>query len=347
MATKPVTYAPLSHKPSSWLNLWWWELLTWILGTLAIGAIFAVLIIFSDKAQDTWTSKLSMNAKWAWFGKKRELEDLKIMDDATRGSGGSLCFLLTLPLRWLKGVGLSFVQQAVRIEQRDVTDTAPAYINALTGFDLFDGFACASDGVENCAFDMTPTMESAIKNGFKGRDIRILSLAGQCPTSRCKWSSYRSLSFCPSVQDISNDVRGWMLKSSSYAQLPNGTNINLLPVGLFSAQTTNGYSPPGRDGRNVTLWFTTIAPPDGWHRSDRIVPNAPASLIFEVYMLYTSHIKFVSLHSSPVAAAKAQFPYAYERCKRGPPTVLPAHIYWGKTKFWTSGIQGTSDIAAR
>lgn len=143
-------------------------------------------------------------------------------------------------------------------------------------------------------------MKSAIENGFGGHDIGIASLPRECPTSNCKWNSYQSLGFCSSIQNISNEVHDWELDAPSYAKFPNGTNINVLPLGLFPLETIVGSSPRGKDGRNGTLWFVTISPPSN-NGAFVSSTTAPASLVFDVYMVYTRQIAF---SYPPVAAAK-------------------------------------------
>lgn len=99
----------------------------------------ALLSALSQLAQSALTVSVTVGIaqqKWAWFAQKRRLEDLELMDDATRGPERSLRLLLTLPLRYgskvwecssfFASIGAiivlmmltlqSFVQQAVQIE---------------------------------------------------------------------------------------------------------------------------------------------------------------------------------------------------------------------------------------
>ncbi|KAF2680428.1 hypothetical protein K458DRAFT_254370, partial [Lentithecium fluviatile CBS 122367] len=93
---------------------WWWELLSWVIGTLSLFALLLLLALFSDKAVTSWNSKVSINAivsalaqtaqsslavslgsgisqlKWDWLRTRRQRKDIETFDNASRGPLGSL-----------------------------------------------------------------------------------------------------------------------------------------------------------------------------------------------------------------------------------------------------------------
>lgn len=105
-------------------RLWWWEILTWSVGTIATLTIILILIAFNNKPFSMWHSRVSLNAiisalsqlsqsalivavascigqqKWTWFKTSRKLNDLKDFDDASRGPEGSLRFLFKHPSKY-------------------------------------------------------------------------------------------------------------------------------------------------------------------------------------------------------------------------------------------------------
>jgi len=97
--------------------LWWWEVTTFVAGTVALATIFIIFIKFDNKSTEEWHSKVSMNAiisalsqvvqsaltvsvaasmgqqKWGLFRDEHGIGDIKAIDNATRGPEGSLRYL--------------------------------------------------------------------------------------------------------------------------------------------------------------------------------------------------------------------------------------------------------------
>lgn len=101
-------------RPHFTLFDWWWELLSWMIGTLSLLTMLLLLTFFHNKSTTTWRSKLSINAivsalaqtsqtslavslssgigqlKWDWLRSRRQKRDIDTFDDASRGPLGSL-----------------------------------------------------------------------------------------------------------------------------------------------------------------------------------------------------------------------------------------------------------------
>ena len=114
-AVRPKPQKKWMKKPGGWF----WELVTWLFGTLSILAIVLVLGLFNDKNVEQWKSSIRINTivsilsqvavsalmvsvsacvgqmKWVWYQAERSLIDIDIdrFDFASRGPLGSVMFL--------------------------------------------------------------------------------------------------------------------------------------------------------------------------------------------------------------------------------------------------------------
>ena len=112
-AIRPKTQRRWIKKPGGWF----WELVTWLFGTLSILAIVLVLALFNHKNVEQWKSSIRINTivsvlsqvavsalmvsvsagvgqmKWVWYQAERSLIDIDRFDVASRGPQGSVIFL--------------------------------------------------------------------------------------------------------------------------------------------------------------------------------------------------------------------------------------------------------------
>jgi hypothetical protein len=106
-----------SSAPTTLFSNWLWELLMWLLGTVALILIVTLLAYFNGKPLSHWKSAISLNAiiailsqttvsallvsvsacisqlKWAWLRQTNEAGDVDTFDRASRGPQGCLGFL--------------------------------------------------------------------------------------------------------------------------------------------------------------------------------------------------------------------------------------------------------------
>lgn len=135
----PSLEIPNIPQPHSWVEIfevWWWELLTWFLGTMAFALTLGFFAHFHNKPLSTWDSKVQITAmvagltqiaqsalvisasscisqwKWNWLRSDREAIDLQRFDEASRGAEGSIKLLVYWILSAAKSVG-SFRLDAV------------------------------------------------------------------------------------------------------------------------------------------------------------------------------------------------------------------------------------------
>ncbi|EUC35734.1 hypothetical protein COCVIDRAFT_112406 [Bipolaris victoriae FI3] len=108
-----------SRPLSTSLRHWKWELATWLLGTTALGAIIALLIVYRDEPLRNWTAGFSLattiaalsqvaqsallvsvsscigQLKWSYLRNERLTLDISRFEEASRGPRGSLMLLLS------------------------------------------------------------------------------------------------------------------------------------------------------------------------------------------------------------------------------------------------------------
>jgi Protein of unknown function (DUF3176) len=108
-----------THGWSDFIKEWWWEILTWLLGSSVFMAIIALLVVFGNQPLDRWklptipitttvaalaqtaTATLIVSVsscigqlKWVCFERTRSLGDVQRFDDSSRGPAGSSLLLV-------------------------------------------------------------------------------------------------------------------------------------------------------------------------------------------------------------------------------------------------------------
>jgi hypothetical protein len=103
---------------------WWWEALTWLVGTISTWLLMALLCHFDKKPVSQWKSKISLNAivailsqaaqsalcvsvgscisqlKWRWIKTDQPVTDIALFDRASRGPEGSLVLLMKMIFKY-------------------------------------------------------------------------------------------------------------------------------------------------------------------------------------------------------------------------------------------------------
>lgn len=121
--------SPVSSHPSGYstfLEEWWWELTTWLLGTVALAGTIAIMCIYDGRPSDHWKSRINFTAtinilsqvaqsalmvsvsssigqlKWLWLLAKRSTMDIDRFDSASRGPEGSSKLIVASIVRQLR-----------------------------------------------------------------------------------------------------------------------------------------------------------------------------------------------------------------------------------------------------
>ncbi|OAL48704.1 hypothetical protein IQ07DRAFT_84448 [Pyrenochaeta sp. DS3sAY3a] len=221
-------------KPHFTLSDWWWELLSWMMGTLSLLAMLLLLAFFHNKSVATWRSKLSINSivsalaqtsqtslavslnsgigqlKWDWLRTRRQKRDIDTFDCASRGPLGSLGLVWkqlfgTMKLHMTTIGALAtillvafstFSQQAIGISERKVHSKNGARIARANNLTLNDG---------GKLFDYTPIIHGAIEGLFRD-NISFSEIQGHCAGERCVWERYNSLAICAHTSPPATNV---------------------------------------------------------------------------------------------------------------------------------------------
>ena len=186
--------------------------------------------------------------KWAWFKRRRPLQDLTRYDRASREPLGSLLLLWTLRSRNIVASISAFVtlaalaidpfaQQVVRYYQCSipipkVNATIPrTNVYQEMGFHLGVGYSTVVQG-----------MQSAINGGIFNPNLASVSF--HCPTGNCTFSGqYHSIAYCSSSSDISENLSLQRVNTTYVfrANYSNGTTVNqTVPVTLLNTTLPSG-----------------------------------------------------------------------------------------------------------
>ncbi|OAL55043.1 hypothetical protein IQ07DRAFT_284443 [Pyrenochaeta sp. DS3sAY3a] len=211
---------------------WWWEIVSWAIGTIALAALLILLTMFHTKETSIWKSRLSMNAiiaalsqtsqsslavslasgisqsKWEWLRSKRQRRDIETFDKASRGPLGSL-MLIWEQIRWrrlhivlLGAVATiflvafsTFAQQAASVMERTVGIKGVASM-------------CRANNFTNQPFaDVDLEITTKVLGAFSKNNVTYSDVPGHCSGKRCVWEQYNSLGICtythPAIENAS------------------------------------------------------------------------------------------------------------------------------------------------
>ena len=162
-------------------NTWIPELLTLSLSITSLAVIGVVVFVYDDHPAPTLPRGISLNAvvsdlatisksallfmvaacisqlKWPWYSVRRNLNDLQLLDDASRGPLGSIKLLFTRITQSVASIGAlitvltlaldPFLQQLISYPIKEIyTDSTLASVSRATSFktDHFDGLFTAA-----------------------------------------------------------------------------------------------------------------------------------------------------------------------------------------------------------
>nr|WVH32727.1 hypothetical protein [Trichoderma asperellum] len=226
-------------KPqSAWIRLsstWWMEIVTICISSGCMAGLIAILASFQNRLTTDWTFFISINAavaiaitaaratllaavsvflsqdKWSHFNNKaRRLQDLNIIDRASRGPLGSIQMLFSVPWGWatvsavvmiLSLLTDTFVQQVVYFQ--------PGNIYTLQDGSATFGHALSYSGGTN--FEWGTYMHDAINADVQSAFFRGMWQTSWPPgvncTSNCTWDqSYFTIGFSSTCADVTKET---------------------------------------------------------------------------------------------------------------------------------------------
>ncbi|KAI1158857.1 hypothetical protein F5B18DRAFT_639260 [Nemania serpens] len=215
--------------PSKWSDTWLWEILAILLSGVSFVSSLIILKIYNNKPVPEFSYGITLNAiisvlttlskssllvvvsgaisqlKWRWFHncqatEGRNLLDLQLFDDASRGPWGSIVLLAT-PRSWsLVSIGAvvsilalafdPFTQQIITYPSRTIVS-----LDQPSNISRAELFIAGSPSVS--VLNVSGLIRAALWD--LQSDIGLPTF--HCPTGNCVWDEFESLASCSSCQN--------------------------------------------------------------------------------------------------------------------------------------------------
>ena len=221
---------------------WLFELCSWLVSAVCMGAIVGVYISISGHAMTESERSLTIanilgkvasaalivptsealgQLKWNWFHESKAMWDFEIFDKASRGAWGAALLLFRTKGRSIAALGAllillllaidTFFQQVVTYPDRwalqNETSSLPVvqtYQPPLTTYYRKGLEQGQRDQLTGHTFDSYFYGHGSIPVPF-GSGFRP-DIPLSCPSSRCDWPEYDTLATCSSCTDVSQDL---------------------------------------------------------------------------------------------------------------------------------------------
>ncbi|KAH7116112.1 hypothetical protein B0J11DRAFT_584144 [Dendryphion nanum] len=232
-----------SRSIFSMLREWWWEFLSWGIGTCALAAIGTLLYLYRNKPVASWNFELRLatviaalsqvaqtalmvsvsssigQLKWPSLRRTRPIADIRYFDEATRGASGSALLLWKtlcagrIPFASVGAIVTilmlafsSFTQQSVTIKLRTVdSGLKTASVNRVLMYDDVGGANSALyDTRHQTVFDQERGAAATL--GWIQNYLSPSNSSASCPTDYCTWKDYTTLAMCAYTEDVSSGL---------------------------------------------------------------------------------------------------------------------------------------------
>ncbi|KAK0102987.1 hypothetical protein ONS96_005600 [Cadophora gregata f. sp. sojae] len=231
----------LNPPPSGFSRLmifcydWWLCILSILVSVVSIAIIAILLFLINNRTIPTLPLNIALNTyisffatiskasmifasaesisqlKWLWFQKPRNLHDIEIFDDASRGPMGALRLVFKMRARRLAAIGgavtvLSivmepFTQQVVAYRQREVV-SGTARVGKALAYDAGLSLDTLGSGL---LIGPEWGMKAAIYDGIFTPE-KVQDLVPICSSGNCTFQPFDSLAFCSKCLDVSQNV---------------------------------------------------------------------------------------------------------------------------------------------
>ena len=224
-----TTVNSLERFTNAWrrlvLNTWLGEAAAVVFSVACLVAITIVLRIYDGKASPQMAWGVTLNAiiailstaskaalifavagalgqlKWVWFTENRQLSDLQLFDDASRGPLGSISLLACLHVKTAASIGAivmvlaltfePFLQQILKYPIRQSSHPSSAAIASKASIYGVDFTSIA--------------FSSALNSGLwdYGADFQDVL---PCASGNCHWPAFRSVGWCSKCADVTQQA---------------------------------------------------------------------------------------------------------------------------------------------
>ncbi|KAJ0414715.1 hypothetical protein BJY00DRAFT_320801 [Aspergillus carlsbadensis] len=222
------------HEPKSmsrrWaallLNTWLWEISAIVFSLACFVAIICVLAVFNGKPQPQFAYGFTLNAiisilataskssliyvigecigqlKWIWFyqGEKKQLHNMQIFDNASRGPLGSLFMMLQHKGRSLASLGAILTILAL---------TFDPFVQQILSYPTRQALrhADSSSAIAPQAFYFFPEtysidFQGVVNTGIWSESPDQLEPGVTCASGNCHWEAIDSVGVCSQCEDI-------------------------------------------------------------------------------------------------------------------------------------------------
>ncbi|TDZ53612.1 hypothetical protein CTRI78_v006863 [Colletotrichum trifolii] len=281
-ADESPDYEPSASAPKPFWSIWWLEILCIVSGFSTLTLILFVLAAHDEKPLPEWPLGITLNTflafctaickaslmipvclaisqtQWTWFQKERPLYDFHIIDQASRGSWGSMLLIWRFGFRHLITLGafltvasvvttpltqlaISYPTRNVVLPEEEARTWALLELSGRIGRNNLNGAAHRAVLATTAAADDTNFTEPTPTTG------------AICSTGDCTFETYKSLGVCLKIANITSHLevkrynlpQGKTLESSSWSELSyyNSTvTENEYDWRLWSASLPGGYS---------------------------------------------------------------------------------------------------------
>ncbi|KAK7452401.1 hypothetical protein CaCOL14_004686 [Colletotrichum acutatum] len=234
------TLDSVGESPTYSTVRWWYlEIGCCFLAIASLVAQAIVLWQYDGKSQDSWPSTtLTLNgliailstvcratfmiavgailsqAKWNHFSGKKDgyhrLDDFTLIDDASRGSWGSLQLMWRFKGAHITCVGAVLTMLSLALgffSQQLITlriDQVESNTQGQAGTVARSQWASTVSGYANSWSPLSPT-KLAMYNGFMSTEVNLPQVT--CPTGNCTWPIVPTVGVCGSCVDLTSDIK--------------------------------------------------------------------------------------------------------------------------------------------
>lgn len=271
-STLPERPLKWTHKISHWASTWWiWETSACFVAMTVHIAMIALLNIYKDARVSSWTNRWTLNSnialmitvikgaalipvasalgqlKWRRFRNYREIQDMDVFDEASRGTLGSLRLLLHLRFWHFASLGALLTVSALFMDtlaqnvlstysKLEITDGI-ATIPRINNYGTFNEYTTGDVPGDQLPW---PSMVAAINYGLSYTSSLFWAgseLPVHCLTGNCTFGTYQSLI----VERQCMDVTGYLDSSDdSVVKIPRGPHLRRLD-GIINSSATTEY----------------------------------------------------------------------------------------------------------
>ncbi|PYH42146.1 DUF3176 domain-containing protein [Aspergillus saccharolyticus JOP 1030-1] len=267
MLLQPRTVGP-------WGAGWMFEILSCGIAIGALVAIIVVLHTYDGQPMPDWPHGITLNAlvsllvtvmkaamvypiteglsqlKWSWFNRRNRLNDLVLLDAASRGAVNAVLVLFRFLPRHLVTIGCfilvvaaaiaPFVQQVISITSQPIHAPAQSSIRVCNTSAYLDYGEGAGPGMNKVPLSTA----GAIYTGLFQRVSRNShALTMTCPTGNCTFTPYQSLGLCQRCANITDELtrtKPTSTMSPYHYNLTNGFSFTTSRSGMYLMNATTG-----------------------------------------------------------------------------------------------------------